>query len=98
MSRSACETACFCLRSMIIHTAGDAGMAGLDSVCGPLPAAGANAALPGLMQLVERSVVCLWRLFEVVRHSMRENLCGGSTRYKFGGQSVHTRGDRGMFS
>ena len=35
---SACETACFCLRSMIVHAAGDAGMAGLVSVCGPLRA------------------------------------------------------------
>eukprot|EP00983_Pelagomonas_calceolata_P020112 634919-Pelagomonas_calceolata.AAC.1 len=35
---SACETACFCLRSMILQAAEDAGMTGLVSVCGPLHA------------------------------------------------------------
>eukprot|EP00983_Pelagomonas_calceolata_P060111 1146230-Pelagomonas_calceolata.AAC.1 len=35
---SACAMACFCLRSMIVQAAGDVGMAGLVSVCGPLRA------------------------------------------------------------
>eukprot|EP00983_Pelagomonas_calceolata_P003169 103762-Pelagomonas_calceolata.AAC.1 len=43
---SACEAACFCLRSMIVQAAGDAGMTGLVSMCGPLRASQRGAHSP----------------------------------------------------
>eukprot|EP00983_Pelagomonas_calceolata_P021922 687554-Pelagomonas_calceolata.AAC.1 len=43
---SACETACFYLRSMIVQAAGDVGMTGLVSVCGPLRASRRGAHSP----------------------------------------------------
>eukprot|EP00983_Pelagomonas_calceolata_P056568 1144650-Pelagomonas_calceolata.AAC.1 len=44
--RRPCETACFCLRSMILQATGDVGMAGLVSVCGPLRASWKGAHSP----------------------------------------------------
>ena len=43
---SACETACYCLHSMIAQAAGDVGTAELVSVCGPLRASWRGAHSP----------------------------------------------------
>eukprot|EP00983_Pelagomonas_calceolata_P021635 678043-Pelagomonas_calceolata.AAC.1 len=43
---SACETACFCLRLMIVQAAGDAGTTGMVSVCGHLRASRRGAHSP----------------------------------------------------
>eukprot|EP00983_Pelagomonas_calceolata_P050376 1141949-Pelagomonas_calceolata.AAC.1 len=57
---SARETACFCLRSMIVQAAGDAGMAGLVSVCGPLGASWRGTHSPPWFDAACREKLCVF--------------------------------------
>eukprot|EP00983_Pelagomonas_calceolata_P025327 794668-Pelagomonas_calceolata.AAC.1 len=57
---SACETACFSLRSMIVQAAGDAGMIGLVSVCGPLRASWRDAHSPPWFDAACREKRCVF--------------------------------------
>ena len=48
------------------------------------------------MRRVEKHIVCLWGLSELVSLYMLMNFCGGGTTFRYGGQNVHMRKDRGM--
>ena len=48
---------------------------------------------------VEKHIVCLWGLSElVISLYMLVSFCSSDTRFRFGGQSVHMRKDREMLS
>ena len=107
------EVACFCLRSMIVQAAGDyrVGMAGQVSVCGPLRARRKGVHSPpwfdtkipyerseSIYDTASRESRCLFMgLSDLVSLYMLVNFCGSSTRFRFGGQSMHMHKNRGMF-
>jgi hypothetical protein len=51
-----------------------------------------------LLCLMLHEEKCVETVFELVSHYMLVSFCGGGTRFRFGGQSVHMRKDREMLS
>ena len=107
------EAACHCFRSMLVQAATGirVNMASQVRVYGPLRARRKGVHSPpwfdtkipyerseSIYDTASRESRCLFMgLSDLVSLYMLVNFCGSSTRFRFGGQSMHMHKNRGMF-